>query len=48
MDVVYSAYAVDENGNLVFDIKDMRLRRINKFNGDFNLCEASDEYSAAV
>ncbi|SFU45534.1 SDR family NAD(P)-dependent oxidoreductase [Butyrivibrio sp. M55] len=48
MDVVYSAYALDENGNLVFDIKDMRLRRINKFNGDFNLCEASDEYSAAV
>ena len=48
MDVVYSAYAVDENGNLVFDIKDMRLRRINKFNGDFNLCEASDEYFEAV
>lgn len=48
MDVIYSAYAVDRLGNVVFDIKDMQLRRINKYNGDYSLCETSREYNAAV
>ena len=48
MDVIYSAYALDQEGNLIFDIKDMKLRRINKYNGNCSLCDEKEKYSTAV
>ena len=48
MNVIYSASALDKEGNLVFDIKNMRLRRINKYNGDYSLCNETEKYPAIV
>ncbi len=47
-DVIYSAYAKDEKGEIVFDIRNMTLRRIGRFEGNYSLSEYKEKYSQAV
>ena len=37
--VFYSAYAMDKNETVIFEIKHMELKRINKYNGDHSLTD---------